>query len=26
VRRLRYYPVRVAGGRIEVALPPVPGE
>jgi nitrite reductase/ring-hydroxylating ferredoxin subunit len=25
VRRLRYYPVRVAGGRIEVALPPVPG-
>ena len=24
VRRLRYYPVRVVGGRIEVALPPVP--
>lgn len=24
VRRLRYYPVRVVGGRIEVASPPVP--
>ena len=24
VRRLRYYPIRVADGRIEVALPPVP--
>jgi nitrite reductase/ring-hydroxylating ferredoxin subunit len=23
VRRLRYYPVRIVGGRIEVALPPV---
>jgi 3-phenylpropionate/trans-cinnamate dioxygenase ferredoxin subunit len=25
VRRFRYYPVRIAGGRIEVALPPLPG-
>jgi nitrite reductase/ring-hydroxylating ferredoxin subunit len=25
VRRIRYYPVRVVNGRIEVALPPVPG-
>ena len=24
VRRLRYFPVRIAGERIEVALPPVP--
>jgi nitrite reductase/ring-hydroxylating ferredoxin subunit len=24
VRRLRYYPVRIVGGRIEVALPPEP--
>jgi 3-phenylpropionate/trans-cinnamate dioxygenase ferredoxin subunit len=24
VRRFRYYPVRIVGGRIEVALPPVP--
>jgi len=24
VRRLRYYPVRIVDGRIEVALPPVP--
>ena len=24
VRRLRYYPVRIVGDRIEVALPPVP--
>lgn len=24
VRRLRYYPVRIAGDRIEVALPPLP--
>ena len=24
VRRFRYYPVRIAGERIEVALPPVP--
>ncbi len=24
VRRFRYYPVRIADGRIEVALPPVP--
>lgn len=24
VRRLRYYPVRIVGGRIEVALPPLP--
>jgi nitrite reductase/ring-hydroxylating ferredoxin subunit len=26
VRRLRYYPVRVVDGRIEVALPTAPGE
>jgi nitrite reductase/ring-hydroxylating ferredoxin subunit len=25
VRRLRYYPVRLTEGKIEVALPPVPG-
>jgi nitrite reductase/ring-hydroxylating ferredoxin subunit len=25
VRRLRYYPVRIVEGRIEVALPPAPG-
>lgn len=25
VRRLRFYPVRIVDGRIEVALPPVPG-
>lgn len=26
VRRLRYYPLRIVEGRIEVALPPVPRE
>ncbi|MEX1169371.1 MAG: Rieske 2Fe-2S domain-containing protein [Chloroflexota bacterium] len=26
VRRLRYYPVRIVDGRIEVALPPVPAD
>jgi 3-phenylpropionate/trans-cinnamate dioxygenase ferredoxin subunit len=25
IRRIRYYPVRIVDGRIEVALPPVPG-
>ena len=25
VRRLRFYPVRLTEGRIEVALPPIPG-
>jgi nitrite reductase/ring-hydroxylating ferredoxin subunit len=26
VRRLRFYPVRLTEGRIEVALPPIPGD
>lgn len=26
VRRLRYYPVRIVEGRIEIALPPTPSE